>query len=98
MNRVIGLLLATTALIAVGPNALSLDAQPSPPGISADNWIALGDRAGFVVTNGDALIGAASSVGIAKGYFMLRRAGIWLRVDSAPDDGGAASARDDSPQ
>jgi hypothetical protein len=49
----------------------------------------LGDRAGFVITNADSLIGSTTAVGVAKGYFMLRRAGIWLRIDTSPDYAGA---------
>jgi hypothetical protein len=82
-------LLVTAVVAGMGPRALSLGDPLVPPGIAANNWIALGDRAGFVITNGDSLIGSTSSVGVAKGYFMLRRAGIWLRIDSAPDYDGA---------
>jgi hypothetical protein len=64
-----------------------------PPGISGDNWIALGDRAGFVITNGDSLIGSTTSVGVARGYFMLQRAGTWLRIDSGPDYPAAGPER-----
>jgi hypothetical protein len=85
MNKVIGLLIVIAVVIGVGPYARSLSAPPVPPGISADNWIALGDTAGFVITNGDSLIGSTSSVGVARGYFMLRRGGNWLRVDSTPN-------------
>ena len=93
MNKIIGLLLVTAVTIGVGTDALSFDAQGLPPGISADNWIAMGNRAGFVVTNGDSLIGSASSVGVARGYFMLRRGGVWLRVASTQDSAGADSLR-----
>ena len=89
MNKIIGLVLATALVLGVGPHALSSDVPALPPGVSAENWIALGDGAGFVLTNGDSLIGSTSSVGVAKGYFMLRRAGIWLRIESARDDGRA---------
>jgi hypothetical protein len=89
MKKIIVLLFTTALMLGLGPHALSSDAASLPPGISAENWIALGDRAGFVLTNGDSLVGSASSVGVAKGYFMLRRAGIWLRIESARDDGGA---------
>ena len=92
MNKTIGLLLATVVLIGVGPHALSSSAS-LPPGISADNWIAVGDRAGFVLTNGDSLVGSTTSVGVARGYFMLRRAGTWLRIESGPDDRSAAPER-----
>ena len=93
MNKAIGLLLATVVLVGMGQHALSSSASLLPPGISADNWIALGDRAGFVITNGDSLIGSTSSVGVARGYFMLRRAGTWLRIDSGPDYRGAGPER-----
>lgn len=93
MNKAIGLLLAAVVLGGVGPQAVSSSASFLPPGISADNWIALGDRAGFVLTNGDALIGSTTSVGVARGYFMLRRAGTWLRIDSGPDDRSAGLER-----
>ncbi len=89
MNKIIGLLSATVLVLGVDPHAVSSDAAAIPPGISADNWIALGDRAGFVLTNGDSMIGSTSTVGVAKGYFMLRRAGVWLRIDTARDDAPA---------
>jgi hypothetical protein len=85
MNKVIGLLFVIAIVIGVSPYARSLSGPPVPPGISADNWTALGDSAGFVITNGDSLIGSTSSVGVARGYFMLRRGGNWLRVDSTPN-------------
>lgn len=91
MNKVIGVMTATAVMVGVFQYAVSADAPPLPPGISADNWIVLGDRAGFVMTNSDSLIGSTTSVGVARGYFMLRRAGVWLRIDSTPDNGGAGS-------
>jgi hypothetical protein len=93
MNKVIGLMLATAVVVGVGRYAVGSNAPLLPPGISADDWIILGDRAGFVITNGDSMIGSTTSVGVAKGYFMLRRAGIWLRIDSAPDNGRAGPER-----
>lgn len=90
MNKVRGAFLATAVVVGLAPYARSSGPQLLPPGISADNWIALGDRAGFVITNGDSLIGSTSAVGVAKGYFMLRRAGIWLRIDTSPDYGEAS--------
>jgi hypothetical protein len=93
MNKAIGLFLAAAVVVGAGPYALSSAGPPLPPGISADSWIALGDRAGFVITNGDSLIGSTGSVGVAKGYFMLRRASTWLRIDSTPDYGTAGPER-----
>jgi hypothetical protein len=77
-----------TAIVAVAPFAHGSGPQFLPPGISADNWITLGDRAGFVLTNEDSLDGSTTAVGVAKGYFMIRRAGVWLRIDTSPDYGG----------
>jgi hypothetical protein len=87
MKKVIGLLLVTAIVIGIGPYARGIGNSPLPPGISTDNWIALGDTAGFVVTNSDSLIGSTRSVGVAKGYFMVRRGSIWLRIDTSPDYG-----------
>ena len=83
MNKLFALSMAIV-FIGIGPNALSSDPSNLPPGISADNWITVGDRFGFVVTNGDSLVGSAAAVGVAKGYFMLRRQGVWLRIESTP--------------
>jgi hypothetical protein len=93
MKKIICLFLVTAVAAGIGPHSLSWGDSLLPPGISADNWIALGDRAGFVITNGDSLIGSTGSVGVAKGYFVLRRAGIWLRIDSASDYRGAGPQR-----
>jgi hypothetical protein len=93
MKKIIGLLMVTAAAVGIVPYALSLGGPLLPPGVSAGDWIALSDRAGFVVTNGEALIGSTSSVGVAKGYFMLRRGDVWLRVDSTPDYGGTNPER-----
>ncbi len=89
MNKIFGAFLAVVVVVGLAPYARSSGPQLLPPGVSADNWIALGDRAGFVLTNGDSLIGSTGAVGVAKGYFMLRRAGVWLRIDTSHDDGGA---------
>jgi hypothetical protein len=88
VNKVLSALLATAVVVGLAPYARSSGPQLLPPGITADNWIALGDRGGFVITNSDSLIGSTSAVGVAKGYFMLRRAGSWLRIDTSPDYGG----------
>ena len=93
MNKMMGLLVATAMVISVGHYALSSNAPNLPPGTSADTWVALGDRLGFVVTNGDSSLGSVSSVGVAKGYFMLRRGGIWLRIDSTQGDGEVGPGR-----
>jgi hypothetical protein len=88
VNKLFGVFLAAAVVVGLAPYARSSGPQFLPPGISGDNWITLGDRAGFVITNGDSLNGSTGAVGIAKGYFMLRRAGIWLRIDTSADYGG----------
>jgi hypothetical protein len=85
MKKVIGLMVAAAIVGAMGPYARGVGNSGLPPDISADNWIALGDMAGFVVTNNDSLIGSTRSVGVAKGYFMVRRGSTWLRIDTSPD-------------
>jgi hypothetical protein len=92
VTKLLGALLAAVVLVGLAQYARSSGPGPLPPGISADNWIALGERAGFVLTNGDSLTGSSGAVGVAKGYFMLRRAGIWLRIDSSPDYGDGLAA------
>jgi hypothetical protein len=69
VNKILGEFLATAVVIGLAPYARSSGPPLLPPGISADNWITLGDRAGFVITNGDSLVGSTSAVSVAKGYF-----------------------------
>jgi hypothetical protein len=78
MNKVFGLLIATALVVGIVPYARSVDTPVLPPGISASNWVAMGDAAGFVITN--------SRTASLKGYFMARRGGTWVRIDSAPED------------
>jgi hypothetical protein len=92
MKKVIGLLLVTAVVIGIGPYARGIGNPLLSPGISTDNWISLGDTAGFVVTNGDSLIGSTRSVGVAKGYFMVRRGSTWLRIDTPPDYGDPSTS------
>jgi hypothetical protein len=59
---------------------------PALPRSTPDDWIPLGEAAGFVVTHDDPLPRAARTPpGTVKGYFVIRRASAWLRVDSVPD-------------
>jgi hypothetical protein len=79
-------LMATTVLAAIAivsiSSAQNMDSSRYPPGVLPNNWIAIGSSAGFVVTNGD-FEGSDRSTGTLKGYFVLRRAGTWFRVDSS---------------
>jgi hypothetical protein len=85
MKKVLGLIVVAAIVGGMGPYARGTGNAGLPPDISADNWIALGDMAGFVVTNGDSSMGSTRSVGVAKGYFMVRRGSTWLRIDTSPD-------------
>ncbi len=80
MNKIFCLLLISAVVVAMVPLARSLDAHPTPPNIKAGEWVPIGDTAGFVITH-DAF-GGAPMPGSVKGYFVVHRSGVWLRVDS----------------
>jgi uncharacterized oligopeptide transporter (OPT) family protein len=52
--------------------------RPLPPGVSAANWIAIGDKAGFVVTPGV----PNQEAGVLAGYFLAWHEDSWKRIDS----------------
>lgn len=83
MKKLFGLLLILTIAVVAIPIARSMGVPPAPPGISARDWIPLGDTAGFVVTHANAPLGEPSMPGFVRGYFMVRPAtSTWLRVES----------------
>jgi hypothetical protein len=87
MKMFLSLVLVCAVAIGVVPYARSLGSPPSPPGIAADSWIPFGETAGFVITgNGyDPKKGLRSeNRNVVTGYFMIRRANTWVRVDSSP--------------
>lgn len=79
MKKLIGIVFSAAILIGTVSVAQRMEALGSPPGIAAENWIAIGDAAGFVVTAGD-FQGSARATGSLQGYFMVRRARVWFRV------------------
>lgn len=79
MKKLIGIVFSAAILIGTVSIAQRVDASRSPPGLSAQNWIAIGDDAGFVVTTGE-FQGSVRATGTLQGYFMVRRAGVWFRV------------------
>lgn len=84
MKPLLGFLLVIAIVVSVVPYARSLGAPPSPPGVSAKNWIPLGDAAGFVISRplpGDPM----PAPGAVKGYFMVRQGSNWLRVETGQD-------------
>jgi hypothetical protein len=87
MNKILSLLLLTAVVIAATPYARGLGTPEAPPGIVADHWISMGDAAGFVITDtgNDLRKGLRSEPNVVKGYFMIRPARIWVRVESAAE-------------
>jgi hypothetical protein len=49
-----------------------------PPGVAADEWICLEENLGIVITPPQTSGSAAAS---ATGYMMLKRKGVWVRLD-----------------
>jgi hypothetical protein len=88
MNRYHAFLLAAAIVVGVSPYARSLGVPALPPGVQEDNWIPMGESAGFVVTKGREGVdpGAAKRTSnTMRGYFMVRHSGTWFRVDSSPE-------------
>jgi hypothetical protein len=87
MKTLLALVLVCAVTVGVVPYARSLGSPASPPGISANNWIPFGETAGFVITgNGYDLRNGLRSEdpNVVRGYFMIRRANTWVRIDSSP--------------
>jgi hypothetical protein len=82
MNKVLGLLSVVAIIVGAVPYARSLGVPPSPPGISASDWIPLGEAAGFVITRNTSPLSSPTKPGAVRGYFMVRPSNSWLRVDS----------------
>jgi hypothetical protein len=85
MKKVLGLLLVVAIIVGAIPYARSLGMPPLPPGVSASDWIPLGDAAGFVITHNNGPLASPTKPGAVRGYFMVRLANSWMRVDSEPD-------------
>jgi hypothetical protein len=88
MNKALGFVLAAMIVCGIVPLARSIEPPPGPPpGIAEQNWVPMGQAAGFVVTDhvaNDLRNGLRSTPDVVTGYFMVKRAGKWLRVDAAP--------------
>jgi hypothetical protein len=52
--------------------------RPLPPGVSAANWIPIGEKVGFVVTPGV----TNQEPGVLAGYFLAWHEDSWKRIDS----------------
>ena len=87
MNKALGFLAAAIIVCGIVPLARSIESPLGPPpGIAERNWVPMGQAAGFVVTNvgNDLQNGLRSTPNVVSGYFMVRHAGTWSRVDAAP--------------
>jgi hypothetical protein len=89
MNKILSLLLLSSIVIGVVPYARGLGTPEAPPGIAADHWISMGDAAGFVITDtgNDLRKGLRTEPNVVKGYFMVRPARTWVRVEAGPESG-----------
>ena len=89
MNKMLRLLLVAAIAIAAIPYARGLGAPEAPPGIAVDHWIAMGDAAGFVITDtaNDLRKGLRNEPNVVKGYFMVRPAKTWVKVEAGPESG-----------
>ena len=88
MKQILGFILAAVIVISVAPYARSLGMPAPPPGVSADDWIPLGEAAGFVIAHDNSAAAATNwGAGTVKGYFMVHHTNTWLRVDATPDYG-----------
>jgi hypothetical protein len=89
MNKNLSLLLVLAIAIAAIPYASGLGTPEAPPGIAADHWIAMGAAAGFVITDtaNDLRRGLRNEPNVVKGYFMVRPAKTWVKVEAGAEDG-----------
>jgi hypothetical protein len=88
MNKLLSLLLVATIAIAAIPYARGLGSPEAPPGIPADHWISMGTAAGFVITgtDNDLRKGFRDEPNVVKGYFMVRPAKTWVRVEAGREN------------
>jgi hypothetical protein len=89
MNKVLSLLLVAAIAVAAIPHARGLGTPEAPPGVAADRWVAMGDAAGFVITDAanDLRNGLRTEPNVVRGYFMVRPAKTWVKVEAGPASG-----------
>lgn len=96
---------AFVALLATASAASAADAakpEPRPSGVSEAQWVALSETFGFIVTKDvrlttivDPVTGEKKKIQTMRdprvsGYFVVRREGVWCRVNVDPGDAFAA--------
>jgi hypothetical protein len=89
MNKLLSLILVAAVVFAAVPYARGLGTPEAPPGVAADHWVAMGDAAGFVITDtgNDLRKGLRNEPNVVKGYFMVRPAKTWVKVEAGPESG-----------
>jgi hypothetical protein len=71
-------IVAVCVLALLTTLVLGQEERPLPIGVSATNFIPLGDKMGFVVTPG----ANAREPGVLRGYFLVWHEGSWKQIDS----------------
>jgi hypothetical protein len=89
MNKTLSLLLVLAIAIAAIPYARGLGTPEAPPGVAVDHWISMGEAAGFVITDtaNDLRKGLRDEPNVVRGYFMVRPAKAWVKVEAGPESG-----------
>ena len=59
-----------------------LQRSGTPPGVSANDWVPMGEAVGFVIEHGDSHM---NRPGVLRGYFAILRGDKWMRVDPNPE-------------
>ena len=71
-------IVAVCVLVLLTSLVVGQEQRPLPLGVSAANWIPIGDKVGFVVTPGV----ANQEPGVLAGYFLAWHEDEWKRIDS----------------
>ena len=85
MKRVLSAGALLAAALAVIPFVRGDDIQGRPSGVSANDWVPISERVGFVLVHSNKLPHATDPQVLmlkppASGYFMLRGASGWTRM------------------
>ena len=77
--KTLSAIVAVCVLALVTSLVVGQEQRPLPQGVSAANWIGIGDKVGFVVTPGGA---PNQEPGVLAGYFLAWHEDEWKRLDS----------------
>ena len=71
-------IVAVCVLALLTSYVVGQEQRPLPLGVSAANWIPVGEKVGFVITPGV----ANQEPGVLAGYFLAWHEDSWKRIDS----------------